>query len=162
MDKTKMTVLMTALMIAAGSGVAMAKGPGGGERMTFETLDADGSGEITVEDFATLRDTRFGELDTDGDGMVSQAEYIAHAEAQATERAAERFAQLDADEDGVLSRDAIEARTRGGNGERMISRLDEDNSGGISAEEFEAAKDRMSKRRDRGDRDGRGRGDRRD
>ena len=91
MDKATTKILMAAILIAAGTGVAVAKGQGGGERMNFETLDADGSGEITVEDFAMLRDNRFGELDSDGDGMVSQAEFLAHAEAQAAEKAAERF-----------------------------------------------------------------------
>ena len=154
MEKTTVKILLATTLIAVGAGAAMAKGPGGGERMDFETLDVDGSGEITVEDIAALRDNRFAALDANGDGSVTLDEYQAAASAEAAERAAERFERLDADGDGSLSRDVLEARSGrgGGMGERMISRLDTDDSGGVSAEEFEAAKDRMANRRDGGKR----------
>ncbi len=153
MDNATLKILLASSLIAMGAGAAMANGPGGAQ-MDFETLDVDGSGEITAEDMAALRENRFGELDTDGDGSVSQAEFVAAASARATERAAEQFSRLDADGDGVLSRDVLEGRGRGGMGERMLTRLDTDESGGISAEEFEAAKERMAERRNGGDRDG--------
>lgn len=152
MNNATFKIVLASTLIALGTGAAMAKGPGGGERMNFETLDVDGSGEITLEDIAALRDNRFGEMDTDGDGSVSQAEYVAAAAANAEERAAAQFERLDADGDGSLSRDVLEARGRGQMGERMLSRLDTDESGGISAEEFEIAKERMSKRGKRGER----------
>ena len=160
------TLKITALtaLILAGTGMALAQGPGsGGERPTFEELDMDGSGEITAEDFAMRRDSRFAEVDTDGDGSVTEAEFLAAAAERAGERAARMFARLDADGDGVLSRDALEARGgRGGGGERMLSRLDEDGSGGVSAEEFEAGMEKFAERRakrgKRGGGDGWGRG----
>ena len=58
------------------------------------------------------------------------------------------FARLDADGDGSLSRDVLEAREGGGRmASRMIERADTDGSGGVSAEEFEAIKERMAERR---------------
>ena len=160
------TLKITALtaLILAGTGMAMAKGPGhDGNLPTFEEMDADGSGEITSEDFALLRDARFAEIDADGDGSVTEAEFTAHAAARAGERAAARFARLDADGDGVLSRDVLEARGGRGGGERMLSRLDEDGSGGVSAEEFEVGMERLAERRSkrgkRGGGHGWGRGD---
>ena len=144
------TLKITALtaLILAGSGMALAKGPGGERGMpTFEELDADGSGEITTEDLALLRENRFADVDTDGDGMVSEAEFVAAAEGRAAERAAQRFARLDADGDGVLSRDALEASGRRGPGDRMLSRFDADSSGGVSAEEFEDGMERFAERR---------------
>jgi Ca2+-binding EF-hand superfamily protein len=145
--KTIMTIGALALLMTTGAALARDHG----ERMDFATLDADGSGEITAEDFALLQDQRFGEVDADGDGQVSRAEFLAHAAARAGERAGEMFDRMDADGDGVLSEDAIAARMgggrRGGGMTRMLERFDTDNSGGISAEEFEAAQARHAERR---------------
>ncbi len=157
MENGTLKIALATTLIVMGAGVAVAKGPGGERALpTFEELDADASGEITIEDFATLRDNRFAEMDSDGNGSVSQAEFVAAAESKAAERAAQRFAQLDADNDGALSRDVLESRGRGGMGERMLSRLDEDNSGGVSAEEFEAGMEKLAERRG-GKRKGHGR-----
>ncbi len=150
MDKATLKILLASALIIAGTGAAMARDHG--ERMNFETLDADGNGEITAEDIATLRDNRFNDVDTNGDGSVTLEEFTAAAGARASERAAKQFERLDADGDGVLSRDVLESRGRGGPAERMISRFDTNDSGGIDAEEFEAAKDRMAKRRGGGER----------
>ena len=150
MDNSTIKILIASLAIAVGAGAAYAQDRGPrGEGMDFETLDADGSGEITPEDIEALRVQRFADFDTNGDGSVSAAEFTAHAQARAAERAAEMFERLDADGDGVLSRDALEGRMGRGPGERMLSRFDADNSGGVSAEEFDAAKERFAGRRDK-------------
>lgn len=151
-----------ALLIATvGAGALMApmaeaRGPGGGERASFETLDADGDGQVTQADLDALRESRFAEFDADGDGSVTAEEFAARAAGQASERAAEMFARLDADGDGVLSRDVIERGRGGDRGARMIERLDTDGDGAVSAEEFEAMQERRAERgRDgRGGRDG--------
>ena len=156
MENGTLKIALATALIVMGTGVAMAKGPGGDRALpTFEELDADASGEITTEDFATLRDNRFAEMDSNGDGSVSEAEFVAAAQTKSAERAAEQFGRLDADGDGALSRDVLESRGRGGMGERMLSRLDEDNSGGVSAEEFDAGMERFAERR--GKRKGHGR-----
>jgi Ca2+-binding EF-hand superfamily protein len=144
MKNSNVKLAVAALAILAGMGVAQAQDRREEGPMSFESLDLDGSGEITVEDMDAMRAARFAELDTDGDGSVSEAEFVAHAEARAAERAAEMFARLDADGDGTLSRDVLESRGGRGFGPRMLSRLDSDGSGGISAEEFESARERMS------------------
>lgn len=149
MEKNTTKILLASTLIVLGAGVAFAQDRGG-ERPSFETLDVDGSGEITAEDLAALRDQRFAELDTNGDGTVSQDEFVAAQAARTEERAAQMFERLDADGDGTLSRDVIENGRRGGFGERMLSRLDGDDSGGISAEEFEEARARFQDRRQGG------------
>lgn len=153
MENSTLKILIASLAITAGAGVAFAQGGGmRGQGMTFETLDADGSGEITAEDFELLKSQRFAAIDLDSDGSVSLEEFTEHAQANAAARASEMFARLDADGDGVLSRDALEGRMgRGAPGERMLSRFDSDNSGGISAEEFEAARERFAERRTGGE-----------
>lgn len=149
MKQTNLKIFVAALAIAAGFGVAEAQerrqGPG---PMDFATLDVDGSGEIDLNDFAAARESRFAEIDTNGDGQVSEAEFIAHMQARSAERATEMFTRLDADGDGVLSRDALEARGGSGRGaERMLSRADTDNSGGVSEAEFDSFREQMAERR---------------
>lgn len=161
MEKSTVKILLASLAISVGAGAVYAQGMGPkGEGMSFETLDADGSGEITIEDFELLKNQRFAEIDTNGDGSVSKDEFSAHAQVRAAERAEEMFARLDADGDGTLSRDVLESRMGGrGPGDKMLSRFDTDNSGGVSAEEFEAAKAKMAERRGKfRDRDGSGEG----
>ncbi len=161
MDNSTLKILVASVAILAGTGVAIAQDRGFGPRgegMTFESLDADGSGEITLEDLEALKAERFAEFDTNGDGSVTAEEFSAHAQARAAERAAEMFARLDADGDGMLSRDVLEGRMGRGPGERMLSRFDTDNSGGVSAEEFDAAREMMAERRGMF-RDGKGHGE---
>ena len=149
MNKNTARILIAALAITAGFGVAEAQERRGGPGpMDFATLDTDGSGEITLEDLEAARDNRFADMDANGDGQVSEDEFIAHSQARAAERASAMFARLDADGDGMLSRDVLEAREGGGRmAARMIERADTDGSGGVSAEEFEAVKERMAERR---------------
>ena len=151
MEKNTMKILLASALIVLGAGMAMAQGQRG-EGPSFEELDVDGSGEITAGDLTTLRDNRFAEIDTNGDGSISKDEFLARQAARSADRATRMFDRLDADGDGALSRDVIENVRGGGNGERMISRFDADNSGGVNAEEFEEAKARMDERRKGGER----------
>lgn len=146
---------IAALLMALGAGTAIAQEGGRHGPMSFETLDADGDGEVTAEDFEMARAARFGEIDADGDGSVSEAEFVAHAARTASERAARMFERLDADGDGVLSRDVMERGRRGGMAARLIERFDSDGSGGLSEAEFDVAAAEMRERH--GGRRGRGR-----
>ena len=161
MDHSNLKVFATALAIVAGFGVAgTAEAQGRGDRMgpmDFATLDVDGSGEIEPADLDALRASRFQEFDTNGDGAVSEEEFVAHAAARAGERAGEMFRRLDADGDGMLSRDVLESRGGRGPGTMLIERADTDGSGGVSEEVFEAMKSRFAERMQDGKRRGWGR-----
>ena len=147
MEKSTLKILLATTLIVTGAGVAIAKGADH-QPMTFEELDADGSGEITSDDFAALRERRFAELDTNGDGSVTKEEFTAANMARSAERAERMFDRLDADGDGVLSQDVLAGQGRGDRGgARMLERFDTDNSGGLSAEEFEEARAQMIERR---------------
>jgi len=149
-DTLKIALLVTAISVTviASAGFAQAQGRDQGMRgIDFETLDADGSGEITEEDLTLLRERRFSDIDTNGDGAISEEEFTTHTANRAGERAAQIFARLDADGDGSISRDALEAREgRGRMADRLISRADTDNSGGVDAEEFRSAMERFAER----------------
>lgn len=158
MTNATLKIIAAAAALAAGVGIAQAQqGPGpNGEGPVFELLDADGNGEITAEDIAAKRTERFAMLDADGNGTVTKEEFIAHAQAEAGTRAEQMFARIDVDGDGTLSRDALESRFGGGPNPNLIARLDTDNSGGVSLEEFNAAKERMAMRGGFGKRGGDG------
>jgi len=145
MDKTTTKVVLASMLIVAGTSVAYAHSKG--ERPDFETLDVDGSGEITAEDIATLRQNRFSEMDTDGNGSISEAEFVAGASAQSEERATKMFAHLDTDGDGQLGQDTLANAGKRGMHTRMIERFDTDGSGGVSEEEFAELKKRMRGKR---------------
>jgi Ca2+-binding EF-hand superfamily protein len=80
----------------------------------------------------------FGHLDTNQDGVISQAEV--------TERQADRFAKVDADGDGAISLDEYSARSVA-----MFSKADADGNGEITMEEFTAAKEQWRKKHDEAD-----------
>lgn len=131
-----------ALIVAAagtiGAGAALARGGHGfkGPQMTFEQLDADGSGEVTQAEMEAAKAARFASADADGDGVLSAAELAAQASSGIAERTAKMIERFDEDGDGPLSQEEMPQPRRGGLG-KMFERLDADGSGGISEEEFE-------------------------
>ena len=104
------------------------RGPG----MMFEAFDLNADGQVTREEVDQFRADRFAEIDTNGDGTVSEDEFVAHAQARAAERAVERFNALDADGDGILNADVLASMPRGD----MFSRLDQNDDGVITEDEL--------------------------
>lgn len=138
------SVLAAALAIGA-AGMAMAKeGAAGKERPTFEMLDSNGDGQITMEEMQARRAVRFEQNDTDGDGKLSKAELEAAAAEQSKKRVERMFNRMDANDDGFIEQSEMQPRR---SPSRMFDRIDTDQSGGISAEEFAAAQEKMKKRR---------------
>lgn len=151
--------LMAGVAVMTFGAAADARGEGR-ERPAFSELDANGDGQLTLEEMQAHRAAhgaaRFEASDTDGDGALSREEVLAAAQGRSEERAGRMFDRMDADSDGTLTQAEIEAgrpqrgdgegrRGRGGP-ERMFERADADNSGGLSAEEFEALGQRGGKR----------------
>lgn len=75
----------------------------------------------------------FDRLDTNQDGVISQAEVNA--------RQAERFAKIDANGDGVISLEEYSARAQA-----MFAKADADGNGEITRDEFIAAKEQWRKK----------------
>lgn len=113
------------------------------ERPDFETLDLDGSGEITADEMKAHAATRFADRDADGDGKVDLAELQTHLRAQADARAARMLDRMDTNGDGALTEDEMAGRR---DPARMIARMDTDGSGGLSKEEFAEARERFGHR----------------
>ena len=143
---------LIAAIVAISAGLVAQAGtakPGSGMRNmpSFEELDTNGDGALTEAELAAHRAARFAAMDSDGDGKLTAAELEAHRSAKMAEKLSKRSARmierLDADGDGALS--AAEM-TKMRNSNKMFERVDKDGNGAISAEEFEAARAKMEKR----------------
>ena len=132
-----LTAGMTALLLGLGGAAAADSHR---TPPTFEEIDTNSDGVISQAEIAALSAARFATLDTNGDGMVTAEELIAAGVDRAAERAADMAAKmlerLDADGDGALSLAEMPDRA-----ERGFDRLDADDDGAVTREEFEAAAD---------------------
>lgn len=138
---------------------AAAMGPGSGperERPAFSELDANGDGQLTLEEMVAHREARFTQADTDGDGNLSRDELIAAAMGRVEDRIDRQMERFDDNEDGMLSANELDdMRPRGPGPERIFARMDADGDGAISEAEFDEMAGRMMQRRGG---DGRGHG----
>ena len=94
-------------LVAAAQGFGHPSRAGGGDRPSFETLDTNGDGSLSVAEFRARAAERFAATDTNGDGVLSVEELTAAATTRAAERAATMIARMiefrDIDGDGALS-----------------------------------------------------------
>ncbi len=129
------------------AGFAQAQGPGGmrGGHMSFEALDADGNGEISREEMTNHRQVRFSGADADGNGALSRDEMIAAGQARVQEHVTAMIEAFDENGDGALSLDEMPGPRKPERAARFFDRMDSDDSGGISREEFAAAGDWMGR-----------------
>ena len=124
----------------------------GGKKSWFARIDADSDGAIVPGELAVVADRQFGRLDADGDGNLSPDEMpkpAGNAAAPAAQappgaaataggpapaadrrRAQARFARLDRDDDGRLSREEFRATREG-----LFRRLDANKDGKLTPEE---------------------------
>lgn len=152
MTRTIPTTAVFVLALTAAATVAMAA-PGGDRAgfrgaPEFSELDANGDGVLTQEDLTAAAQARFSDVDADGNGSVTRAEMAAHAESQREERRQERLDDMieraDANNDGALSFEELTDERRG---TRMLDRLDADGNGEVSEEEFASFERRGPKHR---------------
>lgn len=160
----KKTTMITAALLVAALGttatIAQAKGPRGGPHIDLTQMDLDGNGAITKDEITAFNETRFTEADADGNGSLSQEEALsamsAHFDGDVPARFEERFSRMfsrmDADDSGGLT---LQEQFPEDRTARMFDRLDADEDGTLSAEELEQAK---SHRGDRGKGKGKGKG----
>lgn len=136
-------IVLAGLAVTASGALAGGHGKGNhGPRASFEELDANGNGEVSLEEMTQHREARFKATDTDGDGFLSKAEITARAQGNASQRAGKMIDRFDANNDGKLSQDEMPRR---GKPEKLFGKLDADGSGGVSKEEFAAAAEKMKK-----------------
>lgn len=93
---------------------------------------------VTAETFASRHEKKLLAGDTDGDGKVSRAEFLAAASSGKGDPA-KRFANLDKNGDGALDKSEIDAMLN-----RRFRRLDANGDGILSASEREAVRNRKA------------------
>ncbi len=132
-----------AVSVALGGAVQglAATGDGHGKRASFETLDADGDGQLTRAEMQAHMKARFDAADSDGDGILTRDEIEARGRQKAAERAGRMIGKLDADGDGAVSFEEMQAAKP--RGARMFERADADGDGAISRAEFDDARAAM-------------------
>lgn len=114
---------------------------GGGDRTAwFDKADANRDDRVTRAEFDAFRMAQFGQLDRNGDGVVSPADFprLAKARPDAYAQLTGMLDQADMNGDGVISRDEMRASPP-----RLFLIADTDRSNEVTRTEFYAAREKM-------------------
>jgi hypothetical protein len=109
------------------AGAASAQTQTGAPAARHARLDTDGDGKISQAEFVQARTERLTALDADHDGSLTPAELRARVQAVRAERTNARFDRLDTDKNGEISRaefDAARTPRTGGEAGRAHHRMD--------------------------------------
>lgn len=136
----------TALAIVAGLVATGAQAREGSDHMQerYGQIDANGDGQITVEEMNAQAAARFAAADADGNGALSQAEMAGAIQSRRSARLLERF---DTNKDGSLSAGELAAMDGKNDGKRearaskYFERMDADKSGDLSPAEMQGRRD---------------------
>lgn len=157
--KKTLPVLMTLAALGLGATMAEARGTERPAMPTFEQLDTDKSGSVTLQDFQAYVATQASSRQDDAiaklmeragaDGKLDEAGLREGLEALRAERREGMGEQMrdghDHGRKGGQDR-AERGSERGQMGERMFSRMDANEDGSVDAAEYEAFTTRMAER----------------
>lgn len=130
--KTVIIVLSTSLIASS----AYAFGGGKGERMNFDQIDSDGNGTISQAELNAMSAAHFAQIDSDGNGSLSLEELQAMGpmgDDNDASRAEFFLRGLDADNSGDISPEEMAAM---GPGSLDLASADKDGDGELSKKEL--------------------------
>ncbi len=111
----------------------------------FKEMDTNGDGMISKAEFDAAHDKHFKEMDTNGDGKLSPDEMKAGHQKMMEQGKNKHFDEADANHDGALTRE--EAKNM-----PMLSKhfdeVDTNKDGKVTREELDAAMEKMRKKHD--------------
>ncbi len=131
MKKTLSAALLGATLFA-GNAIAAPQDRPGGDLLTMS--DTDGNGVVTKAEFLADVEARFAKLDANKDGKISKEERPGGGEG----RGGRRMGRIDTDKDGAISLDEQRAQAN-----RRFDRLDANSDGKVDRAEADAARERM-------------------
>ncbi|MEO1747745.1 MAG: hypothetical protein AAFR27_03845 [Pseudomonadota bacterium] len=134
LKKNHLALAALATIVLATSGMASAEAKNrdrdGGVR--FEQMDADGDGQVTFAEFQTRMLERFSEVDSDDDNIVTQTEIEAVTDDRRMRRMARGLiAMFDINQDEQVSLEELNNRQQ-----KLFALADFDDSGSITEEEL--------------------------
>jgi Ca2+-binding EF-hand superfamily protein len=165
--KKILPVLVTLAALALGATTATARSPERPALPTFEQLDSNQSGSVTLQDFQAYFASRAGAVQDDTiaklmerageDGKLDEAGLRAGLEALRQDRRETMGERMrdnrrgHGDDHGRKGRDSRADRgsERGQMGERMFGMIDTNKDGSVDAAEYEAFTTRMAERMER-------------
>ena len=145
-----MKIRIVATVIAfAGIAAVPAHAQGFGDRdglAGFERADTNGDGVVTRAEFAASRMARFDKMDRDGDGAISKSDFkrLSRFRPQAMERIDALIAQGDSNKDGRLTRAEMNAAPM-----PAFDRVDANGDGAVDKDELARAREAMQAIRER-------------
>ncbi len=111
----------------------------------LQKADTDGDGQVVKQEFEAARLKMFAALDRNQDGFLDDADREQGQQARA-ERGRRMHERMDRDEDGKVSREEFQA-----GGAKWFERADRDSNAVIDAQELQDLQERHGKRRHHGD-----------
>lgn len=126
-------LLATALSFAAAPALADSQDPIEQLLANFDRVDANSDGVITQAEYRTVQDTRWTQIDRNGDGYLGEDDFPRRAARRARTQLAE-IAYLDANGDGRISQSEFLSGPA-----PVFRRADQNGDGALTRAELEAA-----------------------
>jgi len=142
--------LVSAVLLALTVSAAPALAGPHGHKNFMKTYDTNADNKVTVDEFKKASDTRFRNMDNDGNGKLTEGEFSDYVRAKREKRKQERFNKTDADNSGSVSKSEYLAAQQQ-RAERKFKRMDKNSDGALNAEEYTTHK-RKHHRKGRGKR----------
>lgn len=145
MKSTTARIMLTSAAILVGVTAQAATGDQGAKgkhmRPSFEQLDVNSDGALTLEEIQAIGKGRFEKMDADGDGFITSEEIAAMGKMRSERHAARMMERLDANEDGKISFEEMKEHKGKGrkarrSPEKMFDKVDANGDGKITKEEF--------------------------
>ncbi len=136
MRKTMSVLASAAIGLFVCGGVAMAGEPYLPKaQKTFDKLDVDKNGKISLQEFIPVAERSFWKIDANRDNSVTTAEIDASLQAAMERRRNGILAKMDADKNGSITRGELDTYV-----EAMLMGADSDKDGAVSFSETKVFK----------------------